>query len=154
MKRLRENITPGAAVGVSSRRTVGVSVYRQSSPMDMFYHQTYDPAYGSSPTTRIVNDVYMLLNQKRLDRMTLEAFSQHMTNMQVNSPRLASLRSKVSDADLLKFCKSRFVQAPSELLRWSQYLDSMYPEQTNQTEKLQQPQQEQTSGSGTQNQSE
>lgn len=37
---------------------------------------------------------------------------------------MSELRKKVSDTDLLSFCKSRYIQTPSELRAWSNYLNT------------------------------
>lgn len=103
-----------------------VSNFRTPSSMDNFYSRLVSNPDGSTSITQ-TTDIYMLLNQKRLDRSTLEAFSQLLDSISVNSSDMVSLRSKCSDSQLLQFCKSRYIQAPSQLLAWSKYLESMYP---------------------------
>jgi hypothetical protein len=64
----------------------------------------------------------MLFNQQRLDRMSKERFISYFESLSVNEPKLHELRSKLTDDQLCSFVKSRFIQSPSELMAWSQYL--------------------------------
>lgn len=83
--------------------------------------------YGNTDVVKYRSDIYLLLNQKRLDRMSLQAFSDYLNSMpQSSNDGLSQLRSKVGDADLLKYVKSRYIQSRSELIAWSQYLTANY----------------------------
>lgn len=75
-------------------------------------------------TVRVCNDISLLFNQQRLQALGKEGIKQFLDQLTPKSPALADLRKKISDADLLKVCKSRYIQSPSELLAWSSYLDS------------------------------
>lgn len=70
-----------------------------------------------------VSDVSLLFNQQRLDRMSLQAL-QAKFDEQVNAGNagLSELRKHLSDADLQKFIKSRYIQSLSELQQWTNYL--------------------------------
>lgn len=81
-------------------------------------------ANGDVSSVRVCNDISLLFNQQRLQSLGQEGIKQFLDSLQPKSPSLASLRSKISDADLLKVCKSRYIQSPSELLAWSSYLDA------------------------------
>lgn len=81
-------------------------------------------ANGDVFSVRVCNDISLLFNQQRLESLGREGIKQFLDSLTPKSPSLASLRSKISDADLLKVCKSRYIQSPSELLAWSSYLDS------------------------------
>jgi hypothetical protein len=67
----------------------------------------------------------MLFNQQRLDRMSLSQLSDWLDN-QTPTSGLAELRSKMSDAQLHSFIKSRYIQSPSELMAWSEYIQSEF----------------------------
>ena len=67
----------------------------------------------------------MLFNQQRLDRMTLSQLSDWLDN-QTPTSGLSELRSKMSDAQLHSFIKSRYIQSPSELMAWSEYIQSEF----------------------------
>ena len=70
----------------------------------------------------------MLFNQQRLDRMSKDRLLSYFENLSVNEPKMRELRSKLSDDQLCSFVKSRFIQSPSELMAWSQYLMSSQDE--------------------------
>lgn len=105
-----------------------LSVYREKSPVEQFYIQKHKSKYGKCDSVSIVDDVYMLFNQQRLDRMSSAALNQWLQNSSRTDPQLASLRSRLTDAQLGSFIKSRYIQSRSELLAWSNYLESQYPE--------------------------
>ena len=73
------------------------------------------------------SDIYLLFNQKRISSTTISALLDYLVSMSSPaSDALSSLRSKVSDDQLLSLCKSRYIQTPSELLAWSTYLEQNY----------------------------
>ena len=55
--------------------------------------------------------------------MELSRLSQFLQNAGKSASSLRSVREKMSDAQLRQFIKSRYIQSPSELLRWSAWLD-------------------------------
>lgn len=79
-------------------------------------------------TIVLTSDIYMLFNQQRLDRMSKDRLLAYFENLSVNEPKMRELRSKLSDDQLCSFVKSRFIQSPSELMAWSQYLMSSQDE--------------------------
>lgn len=105
-----------------------LTVLREKSPVESFYIQRHKSVYGSCESVSIVDDVYMLFNQQRLDRMTNAALSTWLQNTSRTDSQLASLRSRMTDEQLGSFIKSRYIQSRSELLAWSSYLESQYPE--------------------------
>jgi hypothetical protein len=66
----------------------------------------------------------MLFNQERLDKMSAEAVVNHFNSLSVRNDSLAKLRAKLSDDELVSIVKSRYIQSPSELLSYSEYLVS------------------------------
>lgn len=96
-----------------------------ASPMfeDLLTEETTS-ANGDVSSVRVCNDISLLFNQQRLESLGREGIKQFLDTLTPKSSSLASLRSKISDSDLLKVCKSRYIQSPSELLAWSSYLDS------------------------------
>lgn len=97
-----------------------------STPLfeDLLTEETTAPN-GDVSSVRVCNDISLLFNQQRLESLGREGIKQFLDTLTPKSPSLSSLRSKISDADLLKVCKSRYIQSPSELLAWSSYLDSL-----------------------------
>lgn len=105
-----------------------LSVYREKTPVEQFYIQKHKSKYGKCESVSVVDDVYMLFNQQRLDRMSATALNQWLQSSSRTDPQLAALRSRMTDAQLGAFIKSRYIQSRSELLAWSNYLESQYPE--------------------------
>lgn len=105
-----------------------LAVFREKTPVEKFYIQEHKNKYGTHDSVRIVDDVYMLFNQQRLDRMSAAALNQWLQNTSETDSQLAALRSRMTDAQLGAFIKSRYIQSRSELLAWSGYLESQYPE--------------------------
>lgn len=98
------------------------SEFRDQSPVDDFMFQEIES--NGVPSTRLTSDIYMLFNQQRLDRMSRERLLSHFDSMSVREPKFSDLRGKLGDEQLISFVKSRFIQSPSELMSWSQYLMS------------------------------
>lgn len=98
------------------------SEFREESPVDQFMKQEFER--NGVKSVRLTSDIYMLFNQQRLDRMSRESLLSYFENMSVNEPKFGDLRSKLGDDQLITFVKSRFIQSPSELMAWSQYLMS------------------------------
>ena len=111
-----------------SRTIDRLSVFREKNPVESFYIQTHKSLFGSHDSVSIVDDVYMLFNQQRLDRMTNAALSTWLQNTSRTDSQLANLTSRMTTEQLGSFIKSRYIQSRSELLAWSGYLESMYPE--------------------------
>lgn len=87
------------------------------------------PPHGECESFTYTTDIVMLFNQKRLDKMTREALIQHFDSLAERSSNFASLRSKLSDDQLCSIVKSRYIQSPSELMAYSNYLVSAYGEE-------------------------
>lgn len=96
------------------------SEFLEKSPVNEFMFQEIE--VSGKKTLRVTSDIYMLFNQQRLDRMSKERLISYFESLSVNEPKLRDLRSKLSDDQLCSFVKSRFIQSPSELMAWSQYL--------------------------------
>lgn len=60
--------------------------------------------------------------------MSRESLVKYFGELSVTEPKMKELRSKLSDDQLCSFVKSRFIQTPSELMAWSQYLMSSQDE--------------------------
>lgn len=113
---------------------------RMSRPMDAAYPASvnlYQPCVVDKFTQEIdENDgsvcmtsaVSILLNQKRLDKMSNAAILQEISEQAQVSDTLATLRSKCTDEQLISLVKSRYIQSPSELLSWSEHIESLFPE--------------------------
>lgn len=80
---------------------------------------------------RRVNDIYLLLNQDRLDRQTQEQLIDRIEK-QAQPGMLAQLRNKYTDEELCKRVKSRYIQSKAELQSYMQHL--MYQSDYEKTE--------------------
>ena len=73
-----------------------------------------------------VSDIYLLFNQRRLSSAGADTINAWLNTLTPKSDALAELRKKCSDEQLMQICKSRYIQSPSELLAWSEYLNANY----------------------------
>lgn len=102
------------------------SEFLENSPVNEFCLERLDK--DGTEVVTLTSDIYMLFNQQRLDRMSKDRLLSYFENLSVNEPKMRELRSKLSDDQLCSFVKSRFIQSPSELMAWSQYLMSSQDE--------------------------
>lgn len=110
---------------VVSSKDLKLSMFYSPSPVDVFMMNMHENICGEEKSCRVTSDIYMLFNQQRLDRQSREALVNYFDNMSVNSPSLSSLRSKLTDDQLISLVKSRYISSMSELLEWSMYLNSL-----------------------------
>lgn len=96
------------------------SRFVESSPVEMFFTQRH--LCGDHESIRVTSDIYMLFNQERLTRTQSEQFLKYLESLPECEPAMTALRSKLNDEQLSSFVKSRFIQSPSELMAWSNYL--------------------------------
>lgn len=118
-----KNVTVSKSRPIDAAYPASLNLY-QPCVVDKFT-QEVDESDGSICLTSAVS---ILLNQKRLDRMSEAAILQEISDQSQYSDALASLRSKCTDEQLISLVKSRYIQAPSELLSWSEHIESLYPE--------------------------
>ena len=104
------------------------SNFYHPSTLDDFYFQKRKMPRSGNDSLRHTSDIYMLFNQRRLDKMTREALIDHFNSMSLGNDALSQLRSKMTDEQLISLVKSRYIQSPSELMKWSQYLNSLADE--------------------------
>ena len=87
---------------------------------------TYFDGDEKKEATAMVDDIYMLFNQQRLSSLGKDTIQAWLNTLTPRSDALAQLRAKCSDEQLMQLCKSRYIQSPSELLAWSEYLNVNY----------------------------
>lgn len=109
-----------------SSKELKQSEFLENSPVNEFCLERLDK--NGTEVVTLTSDIYMLFNQQRLDRMSKDRLLSYFENLSVNEPKMRELRSKLSDEQLCSFVKSRFIQSPSELMAWSQYLMSSQDE--------------------------
>lgn len=98
------------------------SEFVEPSPLHDFMFQEIE--CDGNKSIRITSDIYMLFNQQRLDKLTRTQLVEYFNNLSASEPKMSDLRKKMTDEQLCSFVKSRFIQTPSELMAWSQYLMS------------------------------
>lgn len=109
-----------------SSKDLRQSEFLENSPVNEFCFERLE--VNGNEVVTLTSDIYMLFNQQRLDRMSKDRLLAYFENLSVNEPKLHDLRSKLTDDQLCSFVKSRFIQSPSELMAWSQYLMSSQDE--------------------------
>ena len=119
-----------------------VTSLREASPVETFYKQSVPGPHGTQDAVAYRTDIYMLFNQQRLDRMSLSQLTDWLDN-QTPTSGLQQLRSKMSDAQLHQYIKSRYIQSPSELRAWSDYLQFEFESEINKLKQQQDVKQDQ-----------
>ena len=109
-----------------SSKDLRLSEFLENSPVNEFCCERLE--VNGNEVVTLTSDIYMLFNQQRLDRMSRERLVAYFDNVSVSEPKMRELRSKLSDDQLCSFVKSRFIQSPSELMAWSEYLMSSQDE--------------------------
>lgn len=104
----------------------GLTEFRVPSPIEHMNFVELPCVHSSCPAVHYRNDVYALFHMQDLTRMELSQLSQFLEGAGKSASSLTSVRSKMSDVQLRQFIKSRYIQSPSELLRWSAWLDDNY----------------------------
>lgn len=92
------------------------------SVVEELYRVETECVHSSDKAVHHTNDIALILNQQRLDRMTLAGFSEYLNQTQQTDDALSAIRSKLTDKQLFDFVKSRYVQSPCELKAWYSYL--------------------------------
>lgn len=109
-----------------SSKDLRQSEFLENSPVNEFCFDRLD--VNGKEIVTLTSDICMFFNQQRLDRMSKDRLLSYFENLSVNEPKMCELRSKLTDDQLCSFVKSRFIQSPSELMAWSQYLMSSQDE--------------------------
>lgn len=109
-----------------SSKDLRQSEFLENGPVNEFCFERLE--VNGNEVVTLTSDIYMLFNQQRLDRMSKDRLLAYFENLSVTDPKMSELRSKLSDDQLCSFVKSRFIQSPSELMAWSQYLMSSQDE--------------------------
>lgn len=128
------------ALGVKKTNLIQPSLISEFQTQTVTYFNGADKKEAVS----VVNDIYMLFNQRRLSSAGADTINSWLNTLTPKSDALAELRKKCTDEQLMQICKSRYIQSPSELLAWSEYLNANYSELLSaaQQQALQQQQQQ------------
>lgn len=100
----------------------------QPSLIQEFYYEevTYFDGDDKKIAVKYHDDLYMLFNQSRIASLGVDTLNKWLDTLTPRSDALRELRKKCTDEQLMAICKSRFIQSPSELLAWCDYLNANY----------------------------
>lgn len=111
-------------VFIDPNNTFNSEVYLESTPLDSFIREEVNSS--DVPSVTLTSDITMLFNQHRLDKLTQIALVQKFDALSKANDTLNQVRAKMTDEQLVQFVKSRYIQSPSELLSWTNYLAANY----------------------------
>lgn len=112
------------------------ALLREESLVDEFYLEECASSDDKKPSFSVVDPLYTLFNQQRLDNLGAAAVKNYLDSLVPKSNELAELRQKCSDEDLMKMVKSRHLQAPCEILAWCRYMQQNISEFESEVAKL------------------
>lgn len=92
----------------------------QPSPLDQFLIEEIHNDPERPPVIHFCNDVSMLFNQERLTREMGYILEDMVSRLRTSD--LSDNFSHLSDDEIIDTVKSRYIQAPSELISWSKYI--------------------------------
>ena len=110
------------SIGSKSTSLVQPSIVKEFNTVNVTFYDGDDKRTAVS----VVDDIYMLFNQQRLLSAGKDTIQAWLNTLTPKSNALDELRKKCSDSELMAICKSRYIQSPSELLAWSEYLNANY----------------------------
>ncbi|UPW41700.1 internal scaffolding protein [Peromfec virus RodF8_16] len=101
----------------------GAIVYVPSPVSKFLADIRYPYDAPDQPVIHYGSDISVLLNQQRLQSKEFAEIANDIMS-RARSSDLSDKYSHLSDDDILSCVKSRYVQAPSEVQQWTQYLMS------------------------------
>ena len=106
---------------------IKVTNFVQPNVVDPLCVECSTDSDGKVKSVAFRNDISLLFNQQRLEKVLgKDGLKKFFDNLSSRSSAFSDLRKKVSDDDLASMCKSRYLQSPSEILAWSDYLNNCY----------------------------
>lgn len=108
---------------VERTKTLTVNTPYQPSPLDDFMFQPHDVDIKGNTSVSLCRDIALVLDQKKAASYGLDAAINEMLSRVRQAP-LSDSYSGLSDDDLISVIKSRYIQAPCELLQWSEWLEN------------------------------
>lgn len=84
--------------------------------------QPHDVDIKGNTSVSLCRDIALVLDQKKAASYGLDAAINEMLSRVRQAP-LSDSYSGLSDDDLISVIKSRYIQAPCELLQWSEWLE-------------------------------
>lgn len=125
-------------------RKCGIKMSKMVVPSIMAQFKTVKCTYfdgdEKKEATSYVDDIYLLFNQNRIRSAGTDTINAWLETMQPRKDPFEQLRKNCTDEQLVKFCKSRYIQSQSELLAWSQYIQANYDDVVSELTAQQAPQ--------------
>lgn len=106
---------------------VTTSKFIERGVLDSFRCQKSKCTETGDDVTFVLDDVALLLEFEKKKKFSPDVIASIVESMSAvgKSSELDSLRSKLSDDELIAFVKSRHIQSASELSAWCNYLNRM-----------------------------
>lgn len=108
---------------IERTKTLSVNTPYQPSPLDDFMFQPHDVDIQGNTSVSLCRDIALVLDQKKAASYGLDAAINEMLSRVRQAP-LSDSYVGLSDDDLISVIKSRYIQAPCELLQWSEWLEN------------------------------
>ncbi len=99
--------------GVSQKPSVEVEVYPENQLPKIFV----DGSFGDIEV--VTSDIYDLFSQQRLDNLGPDVVRDFLARNLPQSSQVSEVISRLSDDEIVNSIKSKHIQQPSELIRWS-----------------------------------
>lgn len=99
--------------GVAQEPSIKVEEYPENQLPKIYV----DGSYGDIEV--VTSDIYDLFSQQRLDNLGADVVRDYLARNLPKSSQVSDIISKMSDDEIVNSIKSRHIQQPSELMRWS-----------------------------------
>lgn len=125
MKKLKQDLC-----NYKFNRKCGIKMSKMVTPSIMAQFKTVKCVYfdgdEKKEATSYIDDIYLLFNQNRIRSAGTDTINAWLDTLTPRKDPLEQFRKNCTDEQLMKFCKSRYIQSQSELLAWSQYIQANY----------------------------
>ncbi len=99
--------------GFAQKPSVDVEIYPENQLPKIFV----DGSFGDIEV--VTSDIYDLFSQQRLDNLGPDVVRDFLSRNLPQTSQVSDVISKMSDEEIVNSIKSKHIQQPSELLRWS-----------------------------------
>lgn len=101
------------ADGIAQEPSIKVEEYPENQLPKIYV----DGVYGDIEV--VTSDIYDLFSQQRLDNLGADVVRDFLARNLPNTSPASDIISKMSDEEIINSIRSKNIQQPSELLRWS-----------------------------------
>lgn len=117
-------------------------VLREVQPIEQLYFTAIKHPLGHEMSYK-QNDITLLFNQQRITKdVGVDTINKWLQSLQPVSNAISEMRKKMSDDQLHSLVKSRHIQSMSELLSWSDFLNTNYESLLNEMHEASQTERE------------